>query len=84
MSVTEGSIISRCQGDDPASGPEGAAEIEPTGALFKRCSPFQQWPETLLEDSPESLKDFQLKEKLYLDAIGYLDKGKVSDLFYFI
>lgn len=56
----------------------------PTGALFKRCSPFQQWPETLLEDSPESLKDFQLKEKLYLDAIGYLDKGKVSDLFYFI
>ena len=39
---------------------------------------------TLLEDSPESLKDFQLKEKLYLDAIDYLDKGKVSDLFLLI
>ena len=63
------------------SGPEGAAKIEPAGAHVKHCSPFQQWPETLLEDSPESLKDFQLKEKLYLDAIGYLDKGKVRDLF---
>ena len=52
--------------------------------MLKRCSPLQQWPETLLEDSPESLKDFQLKEKLYLDAIDYLDKGKVSDLFDFI
>lgn len=35
-----------------------------------------QWPETL-DDSPDSLKDFQLKEKLYLDAIEFLDKGKV-------
>ncbi|XP_078368993.1 dedicator of cytokinesis protein 1-like [Oculina patagonica] len=35
-----------------------------------------KWPETLLEDSPESLTDFQLKEKLYLDAIDFLDQGK--------
>ena len=39
---------------------------------------LKQWPDSLLEDSPESkLKDFQLKEKLYLDAIDFLDQGKV-------
>ena len=86
MSVTVGPIITQLNypASGPEGGPEGAAEIQPTGAHVKRCSPFQQWPETLLEDSPESLKDFQLKEKLYLDAIDYLDKGKVSDLFDFI
>ena len=30
------------------------------------------------EDSPEIFKEFQLKEKLYLDAIDFLDKGKVK------
>lgn len=29
------------------------------------------------EDSSEIFKEFQLKEKLYLDAIDFLDKGKV-------
>lgn len=35
-----------------------------------------KWPETMPEDSPEIFKEFQLKEKLYLDAIDFLDKGK--------
>ena len=34
----------------------------------------------MIKDSPDAQTQFQLKEKLYLDAIDFLDKGKVLDL----
>jgi len=37
-----------------------------------------QWSDLLVNDSPDPMTEFQLKEKLYLDAVSFLDKGKVS------
>ena len=37
-----------------------------------------------MKDSPDSLTLFQLKEKLYLDAIEFLDKGKVYKMKLFV
>ena len=37
-----------------------------------------QWSDLPVNDPPDSMTQFQLKEKLYLDAISFLDKGKVS------
>ena len=41
---------------------------------------FFQWSDVVIKDSPDAQTQFQLKEKLYLDAIDFLDKGKVLDL----
>ncbi|XP_074619689.1 dedicator of cytokinesis protein 1-like isoform X2 [Acropora palmata] len=35
-----------------------------------------EWSDLLVNDSPDPMTEFQLKEKLYLDAISFLDKGK--------
>ncbi|KAJ7386091.1 Dedicator of cytokinesis protein 3 [Desmophyllum pertusum] len=52
-----------------------AENFTEAGITFLKHAELLKWPETL-DDSPDSLKDFQLKEKLYLDAIEFLDKGK--------
>lgn len=38
-----------------------------------------QWIERTVDEENSSITERQLKEKLYLDAIEYFDKGKVNN-----